>query len=416
MHSLFRQEVLDAQHAEPWSDILLVMPVRYSVYIGAVLAFMVTVIGYLIFSEYSRKQTALGYLVPDRGVVNVVAPRGGIIREVQIQEGDTILARQPLAVLETREELSSGSDVDARILAELQAQKVQTEEEIKRERERSALEMRQMQQNIVALKREIEILEGQLQTQRARVHIAQDKAERYGALLVKRLISDLTYAAEKDAYLTAKVAMQELEQRLSSRLHAVEQNRFELQELPIRSKKRLMELQTRLSDLSQREAQVLGQRAITLRASVDGKVAFLNASSGVHVQSGTTVLSILPMDSQLEVRLFVPARAIGFIEPGQDVYLHYDAFPFQRYGVHKGKITSVSSTILRPQELSVPLNIQGPVYQVRATLEHQTIAAYGKQIVLQAGMTLMAKIHYDTRSLLDWILDPLYSLRGKPNA
>ena len=53
------------------------------------------------------------------------------------------------------------------------------------------------------------------------------------------------------------------------------------------------------------------------------------------------------------------------------------------------------------------------MYRIRAVLEQQAIIAYGEEFPLRSGMHFLADIHLDSRSLLDWILDPIYSLRGK---
>jgi len=45
-------------------------------------------------------------------------------------------------------------------------------------------------------------------------------------------------------------------------------------------------------------------------------------------------------------------------------------------------------------------------------LDEQTVSAYGKALPLQAGMLLDADIIVDSRTLVEWILDPLYSLQG----
>ena len=42
--------------------------------------------------------------------------------------------------------------------------------------------------------------------------------------------------------------------------------------------------------------------------------------------------------------------------------------------------------------------------------------AYGKAAPLQPGMTLKADIQIETRRLWQWVMDPLYSLRGRAPA
>ena len=43
----------------------------------------------------------------------------------------------------------------------------------------------------------------------------------------------------------------------------------------------------------------------------------------------------------------------------------------------------------------------------------QAVRAYGRQYPLQSGMELDANIELDRRRLYQWVLDPLYSVRGR---
>lgn len=110
--------------------------------------------------------------------------------------------------------------------------------------------------------------------------------------------------------------------------------------------------------------------------------------------------------------LLVPGRAIGFVSPGQEVLLRYEAFPYQKFGLHRGRIEEISRTVLSPRELAEPAIASEPVYKVSASLERGKISAYGREVPLQAGMILEADIIQEKRSLLDWVLEPVYRFRG----
>ena len=124
-------------------------------------------------------------------------------------------------------------------------------------------------------------------------------------------------------------------------------------------------------------------------------------------------MAIIPNNAKLQVELFVPTRAVGFLEIDQKVRVRFDAFPYQRYGIFAGKVKSISKHVLLPQELNVPLELNEAVYRVVVELDQQDIIAYGKHFPLQAGMTLEADIILDRQSLFEWILDPLFSLKGR---
>ncbi len=104
---------------------------------------------------------------------------------------------------------------------------------------------------------------------------------------------------------------------------------------------------------------------------------------------------------------------MGFIAPGQTVAIRYQAFPYQRFGSAKGRITEIARTLIAPNEVALSVPLQEPVYRVTVALEAQTVKAYGAEMPLQAGMVLDADIWVDQRRLLEWVFDPLYSLTGK---
>ena len=117
----------------------------------------------------------------------------------------------------------------------------------------------------------------------------------------------------------------------------------------------------------------------------------------------------------LEAQLLVPSRAIGFIEPGNTVLLRYQAYPYQKFGHHIGRVTRVSRSAVNPGEsnaLAGSGQATEPYYRVLVALDAQTVMAYGKPESLRPGMALEADILSERRRLYEWLLEPLYSLRG----
>jgi membrane fusion protein len=49
-------------------------------------------------------------------------------------------------------------------------------------------------------------------------------------------------------------------------------------------------------------------------------------------------------------------------------------------------------------------------------LDQQAVTAYGKAWALAPGMRLSADIILEKRSLLDWLLDPLFAARQRQTA
>ena len=99
----------------------------------------------------------------------------------------------------------------------------------------------------------------------------------------------------------------------------------------------------------------------------------------------------MPDGDVLEAELLVPARAIGFINPGQSVHLSYDTFPFQQFGFARGSVRTVSRTFLKPDEIVGPMLLREPSYRVAVALERQTIRAYGAELPLEPDLQLQAE-------------------------
>jgi membrane fusion protein len=186
----------------------------------------------------------------------------------------------------------------------------------------------------------------------------------------------------------------------------------QLQQLPLTTGALRNELRFRLSGINQSLAQSEAQRAVVLRAPRDGVVANLAVQNGQTVTAGQRLLSILPQGSLLQAELWLPSRAVGFIETGNRVVLRYPAFPYQKFGQKAGRILEVSRSATAASELTTLLGrtISEPLYRVLVELDQQTVSAYGKAEQLKPGMTVDADILLDRRRLIEWVLEPLFSV------
>ena len=99
------------------------------------------------------------------------------------------------------------------------------------------------------------------------------------------------------------------------------------------------------------------------------------------------------------------------MEPGQEVRILYDAFPYQHFGTYRGRIAHVSQAMLAGSDVAGPVTLPGPAYRAIVALERPDVDAYGKRVALQSDMLLRADIILERRTLVDWILDPLRSAR-----
>ena len=110
----------------------------------------------------------------------------------------------------------------------------------------------------------------------------------------------------------------------------------------------------------------------------------------------------------MEAELFVPARAIGFVQRGGRVRLLYDAFPFNASGVQRDHRAQSPRSPCAARPTSQNRSLKEPAYKVRVALDRQSVDANGR-LVPQSDMTLAADIILERRQLIEWLFEPLLS-------
>lgn len=115
-------------------------------------------------------------------------------------------------------------------------------------------------------------------------------------------------------------------------------------------------------------------------------------------------------DRLLKAELYIPSRAIAFVEPGLPVRLLLDAFPYQRFGTASGEIQEVTTTVLLPGRDDLMVELQEPVFRATVALHADHIEADGHTHPLQIGMTLTGNIILEERTILSRFLEPIISV------
>ncbi len=409
---LFRQEVIEFQQQDrQWGRVVPLQPLPMRLMVWFVTACVVAVVAFLFLAEYARKETVNGFVSPTSGTARVVAARPGIISAVHVRQGDIVAEGQPLLTVSATQVSASGEDVDAAILGTLSRQRDFLERQLAAEERRAATEEDRLRAQMRGLSSEITLLETQLRLQRERIAVVERLVASAARLAPQGWVSEIEHRRREEALLEQRLGLSSLDQQLVARRSALDEARFALEQLPAVTAERLQGLRNQLAENDQRRAEVDGRRAYILRAPVAGRVALLHAVPGQPADTRHAQVQIVPENDTLQVELLIPARAIGFVAEGQEVRILYDAFPYQHFGAHRGRIMRVSQTMLAASETAGPLTLPGPAYRAVAAIERPWIEAHGSRVPLQPDMLLRADIILERRTLMDWILEPLRSAR-----
>jgi len=409
---LFRQEAVEFQHArQQWGDVAALQPLSTKVLTWFLTASVVALVAFGAFAGYVRKETAIGYLTPTRGTAKIFVPRAGTIRQVHIEEGEIVREGQPLLVIDTDQIASDGFDVNLSLLDTLLSQKQFLSKAIDAEEKRADAEHERLSSVAKGLQFEISQLEIQLKLQRERLDVAKSDLDAGEQLRSKGILTTIELRRRQMGALEQQQTLSAIEQQISAKKNQLTEAQSSLNQLPTVMAQKVQIMRNDLSATDQRIAEIKGRRAYVIRAPVSGRVSTLQATVGQNAHPQRLQLEIIPDEAALHAELFVPTRAIGFVEAGQPVRLLFDAFPYQHFGTYRGQIVSVSQTILTGNDSRGPIKLNEPAYRVIASLERQDIDVHGKRIALQPDMLLRADILLERRSLLDWLLNPLRSVR-----
>ena len=417
---LFRPEVIAERRSQWLGTVLLAPAISHGLFALIAVLAVAAILSLLFFAEFSRSEQVNGWVVPEQGIVRVVAPRPGVITRLHVRDGEEVAEGAALVTLSTEVQSEAFGATQKEIVVRLKGRRDSLAAERELHRHHLLEEMEGLAKRIAALGSERGHLAGELDIQRAQVKLAREIVARLRPLRDGGLITATRFEGAERSRLDQALKLSALERQLTSAGRERLILEAEREALPLRTESRLAELDRKIEALEQESLEAEARRQIVVTAAQAGTVTALRAEQGSSANTSTPLLSIVPAGSELIAQLFVPSKAIGFMRPGQDVRLRYEAFPYQKFGHHQGVVSGVSRSAVSPNELGAQLagltSLLGggePVYLVTVRLASQAVTAYGEAAPLQPGMKLEADVLIETRRLIEWVFDPLFTLTGK---
>jgi hemolysin D len=167
------------------------------------------------------------------------------------------------------------------------------------------------------------------------------------------------------------------------------------------------EFSSAIASQKQIQAQLHQRRSkLEIIAPISGRVKDLKVfSSDAVVSASEQLMTIVPLDGQLEVEAWLANRDIGYVEPGDLTEIKLETFPFTKYGVLHGEVLDLSADATQTDT--------GLIYKARIALNSREIEVDNRMVALMPGMGVTAEIRTGKRRVIDYVFDPLMRYRNE---
>ncbi len=329
-------------------------------------------VGWLAIARTEEIVVAQGKLEPMGRVKDIQIPVGGVAENILVKGGDRVSKGQILIQLDTE---TSTEQVDS-----LKAQFTKKQNQLR-------LKLQEQQRTLALSQKTVN-------NTRENLVLDQQILSRYEILIAQGAFSELQYLQQRNKVreLQGQITKEQLD---SARKQSILNQEIE------KLNAELAQLKAQLT-----EAEVT-LRYKSLRSPVDGVVFDLKPTTpGFVAQSSEPVMKIVPFRN-LEADVEIPSNKIGFVREGMQVDISIDSFPATDFGVLEGKVISIGSDALPPDQQK-----QRQEYRFPATIQlnsQQLRLKNGTKLDLQVGMSLTANIKLRSVSYLQLLLGEFQS-------
>lgn len=410
--TLFRPESLSHRRHKIFGEVILAQPLGFALLTIAFTLSTLAVIFFLLTNQFTRRETAPGWIEPSGGLVVLRPVQAGRIEAMFAAVGDQVAKGDPLFSLNVDVE-GVGGKAGLVALETVSEQIAEVTGQIEITRKSFVAEAERLVQENTNTERRLNLLAQEIDTLKQSEQISARRLQKTEKLSEVGHAPKSTVETMRQAWLAEKSRLQA---RMGAReilLAERQGNQQALKILPNEQERTLSELRQQLQSLSGQKSRASVSSQLLVRAPVSGRVMMVHGEVGQLRAVGQPVASLMPAGTMLEANLLVPPSAIGFLSKGQQVNLMIDAFPYQKFGIQKGRIREISKVSFFPGELKAPFAYETSVYRVAVTLNQQAVDTYDTQSDLLPGMTLSGDLIVDRRTLFEWVFEPLFAAKQR---
>ncbi|EIK1296217.1 HlyD family secretion protein [Salmonella enterica] len=372
----------------------------------------------IILGSYSRRVNVSGEITTWPRAVNIYSSVQGFVVKKFVNEGQSVKVGDPVYQIDVSKSTVNGVVSDNQ-RKDIESQLIRVDNIISRLKESKKITLDTLEKQYLQYSDAFHRSSDIIKRAEEGIKIMKDNMDNYKSYQSKGLIN-------KDQ-LTNQIALYYQQQNnLLSLSGQNEQNALQITSIQSQIQTQAAEFDNRIyqMELQRYELQKelvntdVGQEII-IRSLSDGKVDSLSVTVGQMVNSGDSLLQIIPQHIEhYYLVLWVPNDAVPYITEGDKVNVRYEAFPAEKFGQFSAKVINVSRTPASTQEMqtykAAPQNILGasvPWYKVIVKPEKQLIVYDEKSLPLENGMKAESTFFLEERPVYQWMISPFYDMK-----
>ncbi len=382
------------------------------------------------WGKVARKVRVPGILMAQMGTLELSAPTAGVLLSQTVQEGEWVQQGQTLFVINTDKATPEGS-ASALLASHLAQRRTTLLSERASRQSQHAQRLLHITERIRSLSLESEQATQEQALAKRRVELAHKTWRRFEQMAHEGFVSDIQAQNKQEELIDLQSRLENTQRNGTALTREHRAAQAELNNLQKQGAIDLLQVDRSLASLDQETAENQLRKTSSVLAPQAGQISTLHLPLGAVIQAGQTIASMVPQTEpqppQLQAHapliaaLFAPTRTAGFIQPGQEVWLRLAAYPYQKFGLAKGRVVKISGTPIAPQDLPhgqgnallASTQSNEPLYRIQVALASQHVVAFGEQHLLRPGMTLEADVIHDVRGIWEWIFEPLLAIHAR---
>ncbi|MEZ5877822.1 MAG: HlyD family type I secretion periplasmic adaptor subunit [Tepidamorphaceae bacterium] len=382
--------------------------------------------------------TGQGRVIPSSQVQVVQTLEGGIVRAINVSEGDIVEAGQVLIEVDDTSlasrlgELRSRKNaIEAEIirltaeahgeedlafppeLVEAAPREVAAQQEAFRARRTKLRGEREILKQQL-LQREQELTELQATQAKLKATLAplERELELTRKLATRGVVPEVDLLRLERQYAEASGELAVLEAALPRAEAAITESRTRLDSVESVFRADARErLAKSISDRSVLEESEIAAadlvRRTQLAAPVRGIVNKINVSSiGAVVQPAVDIVEIVPLDDALLIEARIRPQDVAFIHPGQDASIKLTAYDYSVYGDLAGKVERIGADTQTDDR-------GNPFYRVILRTDEGGITRNGHKLDIIPGMVASVDIQTGSKTVWDYVMKPVLKIRNE---